>query len=213
MSLLKDFRFKVLKKFLSSSRINILDVGCGNHSPSITKKWFSQSKYYGIDISSNCNNDEADINLIDKFYSMDLTKLDFHEIPDNYFDAIIMSQIIEHLHNGDKVIEGLINKMKPDGLIYIEYPSQKSLALPSCRESLNFSDDSSHCRIYSIKEIANLLMRNGCKIIKGGTRRDTIKIITIPLFIVKSLISKRYISGGIFWDILGFAEFVIAKKR
>ncbi|NBV95614.1 MAG: methyltransferase domain-containing protein, partial [Actinobacteria bacterium] len=72
--------------------------------------------------------------------------------PDNYFDGIWMVHVIEHLHNGDAVIQHLLPKLKSGGFLYIEYPGQKSTTLPSMHGTLNFKDDPTHVRVYSVNE-------------------------------------------------------------
>ena len=210
---IKPYRISKISKYLKQDKLKILDIGAGSHSASITKKWFVNSLYHGVDISRNYYNNEEDISVMDKFYLMDLTKLDFDEIPNDYFDLIILSHIIEHLYNGDKVIEALMSKLKQGGVIYIEYPSFKSTKLPSMRETLNFYDDPTHCRIYSLIEIYNLLMKNDFKILEGGVRRSWINISLVPIKSLIQLISKGYIRAGVMWDICGFAEYAIAIKK
>lgn len=190
----------------------ILDVGAGSHSASITKKWLPSCHYSGIDIPGSYNNDEADFKAMDEFYEMDLTKLEFDAIPENKYDLIIMSHVVEHLYNGDKVISGLIPKLKMGGIIYIEFPSEKSVNFPSMRETLNFFDDPTHCRLYSVREICNLLMQNKLKVLSAGTRRQMINILIMPVKIIVQLVTKGYVRGGVFWDAYGFADHVIAKK-
>ncbi len=147
------------------------------------------------------------------FFEMDLTKLQFNEIPDTYFDAIRMTHIIEHLHNGDAVLRNLVDKLKPDGEIYIEYPGLKSTTLPSMYGTLNFYDDSTHVRIYSVKEIESILTSKGFTIRKSGTRRNVYYIAAMPFKIIKRWIRGKRLTGNIFWDLLGFSEFVWAKKN
>lgn len=77
------------------------------------------------------NNDQEDFNQMAAFYEMDLTKLDFKSIPDNYFDGIWMVHVIEHLYNGDEVIKLLLPKLKMGGYMYVEYPGKRSTTLPS----------------------------------------------------------------------------------
>lgn len=209
--IVKPFRLVKISKYLKANKIAILDAGAGSHSASITKQWFPDCVYHGIDID-NYRNDDKDFELMDKFYKMDLTKFEYSEIPDGFFDVIVMSHVIEHLHNGDKVIESILSKLKPDGIIYIEYPSFKSTRLPSMKETLNFYDDPTHCRIYTLPEIYNLLMRNKMTILEGGTRRQWINIFIIPIKIIHNLLKKGYVSAGVFWDITGFAEYAIAQK-
>lgn len=210
---IKPFRIQLFEKYALPSNALMLDVGAGSHSATITKKWFPTCNYSGIDISKNYNNDEADFKAMDNFIEMDLTKLDFDTIPNNHYDIIVMSHVIEHLYNGDKVILGLISKLKKGGLIYIEYPSEKSVSFPSMKETLNFFDDETHCRIYSLNEVCNLLMNNRVQILKAGTRRHWINILITPIKICIQLVSKGYVRAGTVWDLYGFAEYVIARKQ
>lgn len=210
--IIKPFKIKLVEKYSLPENVSILDVGAGSHSASIIKQWLPKCKYAGIDITKDYQNDESDFNAMDEFFEMDLTKLNFEAIPENKYDLIIMSHVIEHLHNGDEVILGLLSKLKKGGLIYIEFPSEKSITFPSMRETLNFFDDETHCRIYSLKELCNLLMRNKIQILKAGNRRQWINIMVMPFKICLQLITKRYIRGGALWDYYGFADFVVAKK-
>jgi 2-polyprenyl-3-methyl-5-hydroxy-6-metoxy-1,4-benzoquinol methylase len=208
---MKPYRIGKIEKYVQTNKIKILDVGIGSSSPNITKKYIPECEYHGIDLRIDKASD--DLKYMDKYYEMDLTCLDFKAIPDEYFDLIIMSHVIEHLHNGDLVIEALLVKLKKNGIIYIEFPSFKSTRLPSMRETLNFWDDPTHIRIFSLKELYNLLMKNNFKILKGGTRRSLKNILLVPIKSAIQLMTKGYIRAGIMWDICGFAEFVIAKKK
>ena len=210
--LIKPFKFSRTQKYFSKDDLRILDVGAGSHSPTITKKWVPKSHYSGIDITKSYDNDEADLKAMDEFFQMDLTKLDFRNIPDNSYDLIVMSHVIEHLQNGDKVILGLLPKLKKDAIIYIEFPSERSVNFPSMRETLNFYDDKTHCRIYTVKEISDLLSQNQMQIISSGIKRQWINILVMPIKIVIQLLTKGYVRAGVFWDFYGFAEYVIAKK-
>ena len=124
-----------------------------------------------------------------------------------------MSHIIEHLFNGDLVIEGLVKKLKKGGKIYIEYPGEKSTKLPSMKRTLNFYDDPTHVRIYSVPEINNVLVNNNFNVLKKGTRRYWPYIILLPFTIVTEFIKYKFIPGGVFWDLMGFAEYLYAEKK
>jgi SAM-dependent methyltransferase len=205
-------KFIFLRKSFGGGAFKLLDVGVGNHSASKTVSLFPACEYYGVDVNKDYNNDDEDFKVMKCFYEMDLTTLDYHEIPDNFFDGIWIVHVIEHLHNGDKVIEKLIEKLKTGGYMYIEYPGIKSIKLPSMYGTLNFYDDLSHVRIYSVKELAELFNNNGCKVIKGGTRRNLYFILASPFRILGHWIRGKKLTGNIFWDILGFAEYVYVRK-
>lgn len=213
MSILLPTRFRLFYKKFRSRSFNLLDIGAGSHSASLAKQWFPLSSYYGVDRTREYDNDENDFNAMTKFYEMDLTRLKFDDIPDNYFDVLMMAHVIEHLTNGDEVIERLLSKLNTGGVIYIEFPAARSTKFPSKKGTLNFYDDPTHCRIYSMTEVAGILATNGLKILKSGVRRDWIRVFLMPALMLNSKISLGYVAGGVFWDLLGFAEFVYAEKK
>lgn len=208
------FKFFFIKRLIGKKKeFSLLDVGAGNHSSSLTKHYFPKCKYYGIDKSKNYNNNEDDFKCMERFYEKDLTALDFSDITDDFFDVIMMSHIIEHLYNGEEVITEILKKLRKNGIIFIEYPSFRSTRLPSKRDTLNFFDDPTHIRLYSLMDIYNVLLKENCEILKGGTRRDFKMILLLPLLIPYLKIKYGYVGGGAFWDLLGFSEYVLATKR
>ena len=216
MSLLEYLKMPVsLKRIYNlykDKEFLILDIGCGNHSASVTKNYFPESKYYGVD-KGTYNNSEHDFKLMTKFYNLDLENDSLEIIPDNFFDVIVMNHVIEHIFNGIEIVESLSKKIKHGGRIYIETPSVKSLSLPSQPGTLNFCDDATHKKIYNLTDIVNVLIKNNFKIIKAGTRRDKVGIFFSPYFIIKKIIKKEGFSGFSIWDITGFAWFIFAEKR
>lgn len=98
-------------------------------------------------------------------------------------------------------------------MIYIEYPSARSTKFPSMKGALNFYDDPTHCRIYTLDEIESLLLEKSFKILSSGVRRDWVRIVLLPLFMVSSKIKLGYVSGSVFGDLVGFADYVFAEKQ
>lgn len=195
--------------------LKVLDVGCGDYYPSKIKRLFPFIEYYGIDIQEYENN-KAIFTKNRNFFLIDLDneleKLNT-TLPDKFFDFVIMTHVIEHLKNGLEVLHILSRKIKVGGAIYIEFPSVRSLYLPSMKGTLNFCDDPTHKRVYALQEIVNVLLDEGFKIKKAGKRRSKVRILFILPFILYSLIRKGEPLAGAFWDLFAFADFVFAEKR
>ncbi|MEK9726950.1 MAG: class I SAM-dependent methyltransferase [Candidatus Margulisiibacteriota bacterium] len=209
------FRFNYFYPKNKRAPLIILDIGCGNQSPSVTKKYFPNCIYHGVD-REIYNNSSDDITLIDKYYELDLEVNDLDEIPDNYYDLIFMAHVIEHIDNGLDVVDRLSKKLKQGGHLYIEYPSLNSLRLPSADGSLHFCDDSTHKKLYSMLDLSNRLMGSGCSIIVGKTRRSFLRILLSPIGLFFNLfyfLFKGRIHSMLMWDLFGFAEFIIARKK
>lgn len=191
--------------------LNYLDVGCGNHMPQVTKKRFPAWNYYGLD-RADYNVDAADKAVMAGYYRVDLATGTLDSLPDAFFDIIVMSHVLEHLHNGLDVLDGLTHKLKPGGRIYLEFPSERSLALPSMKGTLQFCDDDTHVRVYGVREVANRLMAGGLTVTKAGPRRYWVRIVVLPIVVPLKLLLGRGFEAGDFWDVTGFADYVFARK-
>jgi trans-aconitate methyltransferase len=206
-------KYRFLNKLFKQGTFVLLDIGAGNHSASKTKKWFPNCEYHGLDLNKNYNNDENDFKLMKSFYELNLEELNLDSVPNAHFDFIMMAHVIEHLKNGEEVLVKLLAKLKPGGYLYVEYPGIKSTQLPRMNGTLNFFDDDTHVRVYSLTELYNLFLKNNTEIIKGGTRRYIPNILMMPLKVIHNLIKYGKILPSIFWDFFGFAEFILIKKK
>lgn len=186
----------------------VLDVGCGDRAPYSTYKYYPNVEYSGIDYRQ-----VPGISDMHAFYQYNIDGNDLADVPNNEYDVIILSHIIEHVHNGTKLLAILAQKLKSGGIIYIETPSERSLHLPHYYGTLNFYDDSTHTRVYSLAEMNEVLKQNGCKILKSRIRHNFKKIIFLPLYAIFMLARDKKISATLFWDVLGFAHFVVAQKN
>ncbi|HEY0676726.1 MAG TPA: class I SAM-dependent methyltransferase [Chitinophagaceae bacterium] len=206
-------KFYFIQRSFGNRPFRLLDIGAGNHSASKTKRLFPACEYHGLDINKDYNNSPEDFKAMTAFYEMDLTRLQFDVLQNDFFDAIWIVHVIEHLHNGDEVLLRLLPKLKKGGFLYVEFPGKKSTTLPSMYGTLNFHDDASHVRIYSAKEVSSLLEKAGFETISNGTRRNWYYIFAMPFRILGHWARGKKLQGNIFWDLLGFAEFVYGRKR
>lgn len=209
--LFEQYRYKFIP-YKKNDALKVLEIGIGNDSPSRFKKLFPNSVYHGIDKDLSYNLNSLSINSIDKFYKIDLETETLTSISNNFYDYILIAHVIEHINNGENVIKEISKKLKKLGVIYIEYPRKESANFPSMKGTLNFYDDPTHKRFYDINVLSKILEEEGLRIIKAGVKRDISRIIGIPFMAFKSFFVLGYIRGSIFWDLLGFANVIIAKK-
>lgn len=206
------YKFKPLRRRFGDRPFSMLDIGAGNHSATRTMDWFPACRYSGVDRDRNYHNDAADFARMDAFYELDLTSLRFETIPDAAFDAVVMAHVIEHLENGDEVVRSLCSKVAPGGLFYLEFPSPRSLRLPSMRGTLNFHDDDSHVRLWTRPEVERALTEGGLRVLESGPRRDYFRLAATPARVAVSWLRHGWVPGSAFWDLLGFADRVLAER-
>src|ERR1035437_9243042 len=85
-------KFQYVRRRLTSPSLRILDVGCGNNSPSVTKRWFPGCHYAGADIQRYNLSGEDDA-AMDAFYLLGVDGSVYEAIPDGSFDFVILNQI------------------------------------------------------------------------------------------------------------------------
>ena len=207
--LLRPPSYRLFYWRLRNQKFRLLDVGCGNHSASRTRRWFPRCLYHGID-RGVYNNSEDDFRQMEAFYDLDLTTGCLSAVPDETFDLVLVNHVIEHIPNGLEVLGRLTGKLKPGGRIYVEYPSVRSLSLPSMRGTLNFCDDPTHIRLYGLDEVATVLSAGNMKILRAGARRDWLHIALFPLLVLPYWFQGY--PAAAFWDLLGFADYVYAER-
>lgn len=206
------FYFVLLGRLLlTTDNLRVLDIGCGNNTPSITKQRFPGCVYTGIDCVENSTYSLDSQAALDSFFKCDLSRGDLPDKLTGPFDLIIMSHVIEHLKNGLEISDKFCQLLAPGGLIYIEWPAMRSMHFPSMEGSLNFWDDPTHVRLYSLREIANVMMANNLRIKKLGTRRFGRRIVFSPFIFLFHILRKGRPRGTSLWDLLGFAEYALAQ--
>jgi SAM-dependent methyltransferase len=208
------FRF-VRGKLPAGARI--LDIGCGNGSPSLTKRWFPGCYYAGADIQ-RYRMDAADDAALDAFFPLDADGEGYDAIPDASFDFVILNHVIEHMADPKPIVAKLCGKLRPGGSIWIAFPSVRSLALPhSVDETLNFCDDPTHVHVPDLREIANVLLANGVKVLHAGRSREGLlttlgDLLKLGKRVVKKLFTGRF-SGRGMWYVLGFEDHVFGQRK
>ncbi len=208
-------KFLLARRVLTGRNLRILDIGCGNFSPSITKHWFPGCHYSGADIQRYKNTDE-DMAAIDDFYLLGIDGSGYDAIPDSSYDFILLHHVIEHMPDRDPIPVKILSKLKPGGVIWIAFPSLKSLSLPSAEGSLQFCDDPTHVYLPDVREVSNLLLRNGVKVLHAGRTKDFIRSV-IGAAILPVAFLRRTLTGNLsckgLWYILGFEDHVFGQRR
>lgn len=106
--------YRDLKKTLPEFKGNVLDVGCGQ-SPYKFLLNANQTKYFGIDI--------ADAEKFD-YNNSDITPFNGEDIPfeNAKFDAVICTEVLEHVQNYQKLINEIYRVMKPGATAIVTIP-------------------------------------------------------------------------------------------
>ena len=113
-----DFGLRQEKyKDLVGSGDKICELGCGL-SPFLSGVDFKEK--VGIDFSETTLLKASELNPTIDYYPADVTKVPFH---DNYFDAVVAGEVIEHLEEPQKLLDEMERICKPNGIIVLSTPN------------------------------------------------------------------------------------------
>lgn len=153
---------------------------------------------------------------MDAFYPLSASGSGYSAIPDNSYDFVILHHVVEHMSSSGVILATICQKLKPGGYIWIAFPSLRSLSLPPAEGSLQFCDDPTHVYVPDIREISNILLANGVKVLHAGRSRDFIRtligVVILPWALLKRQITGR-LSGKGLWYILGFEDHVFGQRK
>lgn len=145
--------------------LTILDIGCGCGATSAyIKGRYPHSTAYGVEIVPDIANIAThSLHAI----CANIETLDF-PWPENFFDYVIMGDVLEHLHNPSAVLEKLYKHVKTGGHIIVSMPNMKhySVMLPLLiDDEFTYQDsgilDTTHVKMYTGTEMLRLVRQSG----------------------------------------------------
>ena len=92
--------------------------------------------------------------------------MDFpNKSPDEKFDYIVCSEVIEHLQDDDLALRKIYSLLKPKGVAIISTPS-KNAPLYRLGLAREFDQRVGHVRRYALEELVELCRKNGYEILE-----------------------------------------------
>lgn len=141
------FRFRGGWSFVQRlpTKARVLDVGCGNRSPEITKNLRPDLFYVGLDIDDYQQTDlskrKADEYILTSSENFAETIVGLGR---ESFDAVISSHNLEHCADMFAVLDAMCLVLKPNGRLFLAFPTEASVSMPSRHNTLNYFDDPTH---------------------------------------------------------------------
>lgn len=136
---------------------SVLDIGCANGGLLNALRELSYKNLTGLDPSPACVSHVSKMNI--ECFEGSLFNQDALPVGKKY-DCIILTHVLEHVHDVKRAVDSLVKKVKPGGLIYIEVP-----------DASRYSDfyivpyyffDCEHINHFDEHSLANLFLSTGC---------------------------------------------------
>lgn len=149
----------------------VLDVGCGN---AFLLEKLKAKKSFGVDLSLN-NIIKAQRRLKDKGFFL-LLRANAENLPleKAKFDAVICTEVIEHVQNPETVLKEITRVLKEDGIFIITIPNdtlinklKKVLKVTGLQKLLSIEYGGAeewHIHVFTRKSMNDLLIKYGFRI-------------------------------------------------
>lgn len=176
----KAYRKEMLD-FLPANTKTVLDIGCGNGALSAVLKEQYGIETWGIELM-----DSEAIKAKEVMHQVLVGPCEnlIPELPDNYFDAVYLNDVLEHLSNPNEVLKQLKSKLKPSGVMISSIPNiryHKALIEIVFKRDFKYQEsgilDFTHLRFFTSKSIQRMYRELGFEIIlhKGINKSKSVK--------------------------------------
>lgn len=149
-------RSRRVSKYLKNGA-KVLDVGCGNGR--FLKYLLNYGKYelYGTEMEGNSAKRASNISEI----NLKIGSLEQNDFLENYFDAITLFHVFEHLTEPKQVLEIITKIIKPGGIAVFSFPNIASYQAKLFKGKWLHLDPPRHLFFFSPNDFINIMQNYG----------------------------------------------------
>lgn len=181
----------------------ILDFGCG---PGVITRYLHglrpDLQYYAVDV--------ADVSArLPEYVTFRQTQ---DEIPfvDNYFDFVIINQVLEHVVNPLSIMKDVHRMLRKTGRCFVAVPSNRAIFAIGDH---NLYSDYGHVRAFSKTGLIRLFNDSGFTVMKTALLRNKKTLMITPYLILKSIWRRSLLPLSQAWShIVGHNIFIVGEK-
>jgi len=185
-------RLKIVEKYAKKGKM--LDIGC-NIGTFLKAAKESGWDCYGTDINKKVKGECIKKGI--KFYAKPLQKIKFKG---NFFDVVVMDDLIEHVHSPKSLLKEVVRILKPGGLIFIVTPDVESVTFKVLKKRWHHLKPKEHIvyfsrvtirRLLEIYDLKIVFMKNVGRCRKVGTIITKAESLSKIARLLKKIIPKR----------------------
>jgi ubiquinone/menaquinone biosynthesis C-methylase UbiE len=186
----------------------ILDIGCGDGSGLLKLKkegW----KTYGVeisDIAAKYAREKCELNV----YTGTVEDAEF---ADDYFDRVILSHVVEHLHDPKSTLKEVNRILKKDGILIICIPNVYSVEAKIFKKYWIGWDLPRHLYHYSPITISSLLYKTGFNVLKIEYDNNPNNMLSSLQYVLIDHHINPIIGLVFLYPFVNLASIILAKSK
>jgi 2-polyprenyl-3-methyl-5-hydroxy-6-metoxy-1,4-benzoquinol methylase len=143
--------------YLENIKGRLLDIGCGNG------EFLSFMKNYGWDtIGIDFDTKAVEVAKAKKL-NVKLGSLKEQNFTNDYFDAITVAHVLEHVYNPTELLAECYKLLKTNGKVIVATPNSQSLGHKFFKENWRGLEPPRHIHVFSPKSLFSVIQNSGFK--------------------------------------------------
>ena len=150
--------------------LRVLDLGCGGgHNGAMLKKAGAR-EVIGVERDPGAAAEAR--KRLDRVVQCDLARLDPGDLGEEPFDAILASDVLEHLYDAESVLARAVTRLRPGGVVVLSLPNISNVYVfaqllrktwPRRRSGIF---DRTHVRFFAKHDMVRLLQGAGLRVLR-----------------------------------------------
>jgi len=182
--------------------LRVLDLGCGGgHNGELLKKAGAR-EVVGVELDPGAAKEAR--KRLDRVVECDLAKLDAADLGDELFDAILASDVLEHLLDAEGVLARAVTRLRPGGAVVLSLPNISNvyvfaqLLLKTWPRRGSGIFDRTHVRFFAKRDMVRLLQGAGLRVLRVEpyfTRYRAIRTtaLVLSLYIFRDYWARQFL--------------------
>ena len=180
-------RFRLIKLYNKSPK-TVLDIGCSN---GVFLDLFEGSETWGVEPSENAKK------AIAKGHKVINTHFEDANLPQNYFDLVIMNHTLEHVKDANVVLLKINKILKKNGILFIDVPNAGGLSSKMLGDKWPYKLPNEHTYQFTKDSLSEIVEDSGFKILHWESRSGLFETANPLLELWQSLVGlkKRFLTN------------------
>ncbi len=182
--------------------LRVLDLGCGGGHNGALLKRAGAREVVGVERDPGAAQEAR--KRLDRVIEGDLAALDTAKLGDEPFDAILASDVLEHLYDAEGVLARAVTRLRPGGAVVISLPNISNvyvfgnlLAKTWPRRSSGIFDRT-HVRFFARRDMVRLLEGAGLSVLRVEpyfTRYRAIRFasLVLSLYVFRDYWARQFL--------------------
>lgn len=180
-------RYNIISKFIKNPG-TVLDIGCSN---GVFLDLYKNSETWGVEPS------EIGCKIKDQRHKILNTYFEKANLPQNYFDLIIMNHTLEHVKDAEIVLAKIYRLLKKEGVLFIDVPNAGGLGSKLLKDKWPYRLPEEHTYQFTKESLSKLVIGTGFKVLHWESRSGIFELANPLLDLWQSFFSfkKRFVAN------------------